>query len=68
MRALSDAEVLLELAEEASDEASAREAETSVASVRKALDDIEFKRMLSGELDSGGAILQIVAGAGGVDA
>jgi peptide chain release factor 2 len=45
-----------------------REVESSVAAVRRALDDIEFKRMLSGELDSGGAILQIVSGAGGVDA
>ena len=60
--------MLLELAEEANDEPSAREAETSVASVRKALDDIEFKRMLSGELDGGGAIVQITSGAGGVDA
>ncbi len=68
LRALSDAEVLLELAEEASDEDSAKEAETSVANVRKALDDIEFKRMLSGDLDAGGAIVQITAGAGGVDA
>jgi peptide chain release factor 2 len=68
LRALSDAEVLLELAEEASDEASAREVETSVAAVRKALEDIEFKRMLSGELDGGGAIVQITSGAGGVDA
>jgi len=39
-----------------------------VAAVRKALDDIEFKRMLSGELDAGGAIVQITSGAGGVDA
>jgi peptide chain release factor 2 len=68
LRALSDAEVLLELAEEASDEASAHEVETTVASVRKALDDIEFKRMLSGELDASGAIVQVTAGAGGVDA
>lgn len=68
MRALSDAEVLLELAEEASDEDSAREAAGQVDSVRKALDDLEFKRMLSGELDAGGAIVQISAGAGGVDA
>ena len=68
LRALSDAEVLLELAEEASDEASAREVESSVASVRKALDEIEFKRMLSGELDGGGAIVTIASGAGGVDA
>jgi peptide chain release factor 2 len=68
LRVLSDAEVLLELAEEVNDEASAREAETGVASVRKALDDIEFKRMLSGELDGGGAIVQVTSGAGGVDA
>ncbi len=68
VRALSDAEVLLELAEEASDEDSAKEAEAAVGNVRKALDDIEFKRMLSGELDGGGAIVQISAGAGGVDA
>jgi len=67
-RALSDSEVLLELAEEASDEASAREAEASVGAVRKALEDIEFRRMLSGELDGAGAIIQLVAGAGGVDA
>ncbi len=68
VRALSDAEVLLELAEEASDEDSAREAAGQVDGVRKALDDLEFKRMLSGELDAGGAIVQISAGAGGVDA
>src|SRR5262249_8574839 len=68
VRALSDAEVLLDLAEEASDEGSAKEVETQVASVRKALDDIEFKRMLSGELDGGGAIVQVTSGAGGVDA
>jgi peptide chain release factor 2 len=68
LRALSDAEVLLELADEVSDEASAKEVEASVANVRKALDEIEFKRMLSGELDSGGAIVQITSGAGGVDA
>jgi peptide chain release factor 2 len=67
-RALSDGEVLLELAEEASDEASAKEVEAQVASVRKALDDIEFRRMLSGELDAGGAIVEITSGAGGVDA
>jgi peptide chain release factor 2 len=45
-----------------------REVESSAAAVRKALDDIEFKRMLSGELDGGGAIIQISSGAGGIDA
>ncbi|MBV8761927.1 MAG: peptide chain release factor 2 [Deltaproteobacteria bacterium] len=68
VRAISDAEVLLELAEEASDEDSAREAAQSTVTIKKQLDDIEFKRMLSGELDSGGAIVQVTAGAGGVDA
>jgi len=68
VRALSDAEVLLDLAEEADDEASAKEAEAQVTVVQKALDDLEFKRMLSGELDGGGAIVQITSGAGGVDA
>jgi peptide chain release factor 2 len=67
-RALSDAEVLLDLAEEASDEDSAKEAAGQVSTIQKALDDLEFKRMLSGDLDGGGAIVQITSGAGGVDA
>ena len=68
VRALSDAEVLLDLAEEASDEESAQEAGGMVDKIRKSLDDLEFRRMLSGELDPGGAIVQISSGAGGVDA
>ena len=60
--------MLLELAEEASDEASAKEAAGSAAAVQRALDELEFKRMLSGELDPGGAIVQVTSGAGGVDA
>jgi peptide chain release factor 2 len=68
IRAISDAEVLLDLAEEASDEATAKEAEGQVALIRRSLADIEFRRMLSGELDAGGAVVQITAGAGGVDA
>jgi peptide chain release factor 2 len=68
LRAVSDAEVLLDLAEEASDEDTAKEAAGQVQGVQRALDELEFKRMLSGELDPGGAIVQITAGAGGVDA
>ncbi len=68
VRTISDAETLLELAEEMSDEDSAKEAEGQVAQIRRALDDIEFRRMLSGELDGSGAIVQVTAGAGGVDA
>ena len=68
LRAVTDAEVLLDLAEEASDEDTAKEAAGQVQGVQRALDELEFKRMLSGELDPGGAIVQITAGAGGVDA
>jgi len=68
VRALSDAEVLLDLAEEASDEDSAQEAAGVANQIQKSLDDLEFKRMLSGELDGGGGIVQISPGAGGVDA
>jgi peptide chain release factor 2 len=68
LRAVSDAEVLLDLAEEAGDEATAVEAEGQVNLIKRSLADIEFRRMLSGELDPGGAVVQITAGAGGVDA
>ena len=68
VRALADAEVLLELGEEAADEATISEAAGAVAGVVKAFEDIEFRRMLSGELDGNGAIVQVASGAGGVDA
>ncbi|HSD88455.1 MAG TPA: PCRF domain-containing protein, partial [Kofleriaceae bacterium] len=68
VRAISDAETLLELADEMSDEDSGKEVETSIAAIKKALEDIEFRRMLSGPLDSNGAIVAITSGAGGVDA
>jgi peptide chain release factor 2 len=68
VRAISDAEVLLDLAEEAGDVETAREAEAQLASVEKAFEELEFKRMLSGELDASDAIVQIQSGAGGVDA
>ena len=68
MRAISDALVLLELADEAGDEASGKEAAREADKVEQALDDLQFRRMLSGEFDGQGAIVQIQSGAGGVDA
>src|SRR6185436_10904185 len=67
-RALSDVEVLFELVEEVSDEVLVCEVEGSVVLVCKVFDDIEFKRMLSGELDGSDAIVTVTAGAGGIDA
>lgn len=65
---LADAEVLLELAEEAEDVDSAREAHEQAEEIIAKLDDLEFRRMLSGEYDGGSAVLEINSGAGGVDA
>ena len=67
-RALEDALVLLDLAEEAGDDASAKEAEGMVADVEGAVDKMKFARMLSGQNDRAGALVSINAGAGGVDA
>jgi peptide chain release factor 2 len=65
---IDDAVVLLELAEEASDEGAAREAEAQIVEIASALEDLEFQRMLGGEKDSMGAVVEVNAGAGGVDA
>ncbi len=67
-RGLDDALVLLELAEEAGDEASFKEAEGMVASVETGVGQMKFARMLSGENDRANALVSINAGAGGVDA
>ncbi len=65
---LDDAMVLVDLAIEAEDEGSAREAEGQVVELQRALSGLEFQRMLGGENDPLGAVVDINAGAGGVDA
>jgi len=60
--------VLLELAEEANDEASAKEADEASLAVEKAVGEMEFARMLSGVNDAANALISINAGAGGTDA
>jgi len=66
--ALDDALVLLDLAEEAADEASAKEAEGMVVAVETGVGKMKFAKMLSGENDRQNALVSINAGAGGVDA
>jgi peptide chain release factor 2 len=67
-RAFDDAEVLLELAEEADDLDARREAAQQVEHAEQALDEAELRQLLGGEHDAANAILSINAGAGGTDA
>ena len=59
---------MLELAEEAADEASAKEASGMIDVVEAAIGKMKFAKMLAGENDRQNALVSINAGAGGVDA
>ncbi len=65
---IDDLGVLFELAEEMDDPDTLAEAETELVSVRKALDEMEVRTLLSGEYDEREALVNIRAEAGGVDA
>jgi peptide chain release factor 2 len=65
---LDDAEVLLDLADEANDAPSRQEAESELASVAADLDKLELESLFFDEYDEEDAILSVHAGAGGVDA
>lgn len=68
VKGLADAQLFVQIAEEGDDEESATEAAAAIARVRGALAAMEFRRMLSGQFDAGGAVVQVQAGAGGVEA
>lgn len=65
---LDDLEVLVEMANEAGDEASGKEAEGELASITKLLGELEIQTLLNGEYDARPAVVTIRSGAGGVDA
>ncbi|MCA6094571.1 peptide chain release factor 2 [Streptomyces sp. SCA3-4] len=65
---IDDLGVLFELAEAEDDADTQAEAEAELASVRKALDEMEVRTLLSGEYDAREALVNIRAEAGGVDA
>jgi peptide chain release factor 2 len=67
-RRLDDAQTLWDLAEEADDADSRAEVEGELAGLRKAVDELEVRTLLSGEYDSREALMTIRAEAGGVDA
>ena len=66
-KAAEDAGVLIELADEAKDEATAVEAGTTLTGAEEAISKMEFARMLSGPYDRNGALVSINAGAGGTE-
>ncbi|GGO97433.1 peptide chain release factor 2 [Wenjunlia tyrosinilytica] len=65
---IDDIQVLFELAEAEDDADTREEAETELSAVRKAVDELEVRTLLSGEYDSREALVNIRAEAGGVDA
>ncbi|MFD8416130.1 MULTISPECIES: peptide chain release factor 2 [unclassified Streptomyces] len=65
---IDDLAVLFELAEEMDDPDTRAEAETELTAVRKALEEMEVRTLLSGEYDEREALVNIRAEAGGVDA
>jgi peptide chain release factor 2 len=67
LRALEDAGVLIEMADEAKDEATAVEAAATLTAIEEAVSKIEFARMLSGPYDRQGALVSVNAGAGGTE-
>ncbi len=65
---VEDAEVLIELADEAHDSSVAKEASDKLVEAGEAIRKAEIRRMLSGEHDSSNAIVSIHPGAGGTEA
>ncbi|MFD4241526.1 peptide chain release factor 2 [Streptomyces sp. NPDC058525] len=65
---IDDLSVLFDLAQEMDDADTLAEAEAELVSVRKALDEMEVRTLLSGEYAEREALVNIRAEAGGVDA
>ncbi len=65
---LDDTAVMFELAESEHDEPTRDEAERELAALRKEIDQLEIRTLLSGEYDAREALISINAGAGGADA
>jgi len=63
---LKDAEEFVPLAEQGDSEVTT-EIESKLSKVQKTMGDLEFRQMLSGELDHSSAILSINSGAGGTE-
>ena len=64
---LDDLAVLNDLAREEDDDATAAEVGEGLAGLRRSLDDLEIRVLLSGEYDTRDAVVTVHAGAGGTD-
>ena len=65
---IDDALELLELAREEQDEAALAGIAEDVARYRREVEQLEFRRMFSGELDGANCFVDIQAGSGGTEA
>jgi peptide chain release factor 2 len=65
---LDDTELMFELASDENDETARGEALRDLAAIRKEMDLLEIRTLLSGEYDSREALMSITAQAGGADA
>ena len=65
---LSDAGELLALALEENDSGTIDELSSEIAEFERRVEDLEFRRMFSGEMDEANAFVDIQAGAGGTEA
>jgi len=65
---ISDLEDLLDMAIEEEDEDTALEVEADLVKLGERLDQLEFRRMFSGEMDANNAFMDIQSGSGGTEA
>jgi peptide chain release factor 2 len=65
---LDDVEIMVQLAQEENDAATLAEADSELAKIHKAVENLEVRTLLSGEYDAREAIISVRSGAGGVDA
>jgi peptide chain release factor 2 len=65
---IDDLEIMVELSQDEGDAESLADAETELGRLKKSVEALEVRTLLSGEYDEREAIVSIRAGAGGVDA
>jgi peptide chain release factor 2 len=65
---IDDLAVMVELGQEEGDAASLEESEAELGMIKKSVEQLEVRTLLSGEFDAREALVTIRAGAGGVDA